>query len=74
MSSHDHDQQGRIEFEAEPLDPQPSGERVWLYTLTPCGSKQGTGADRLLPGGHSPHADTGFLSLPEAGEGLHAIR
>ena len=33
----DLEQQGRIqvEFEPEPLDPQPSHERAWLHTLTP---------------------------------------
>jgi len=71
-NDHDPDQQGRIqvEFEFEPLDPQPSGERVWLHTLTPYGGGQGPGAERLLPGGHSPraHAYSGFLSLPEVGE------
>jgi hypothetical protein len=68
----DKDKQGRIqvEFEFEPLDPQPSGERVWLHTLTPYGGGQDAAHARLpaMPHAARAHSYTGFLSLPEVGE------
>ncbi len=58
--------QGRIqvEFEWEHMDPQPSGERAWLHTLTPygggAGGPQGTGAKST--------SYNGLTSVPEIGE------
>jgi len=61
-NEHDPQQQGRIqvEFEWEALDPQTSGERAWLHTLTPYGG--GAGA------GKQSGQYAGFYSLPEVGE------
>ena len=61
-NEHDPQQQGRIqvEFEWEHLDPQSSGERAWLHTLTPYGG--GHGGDKKS----AQYA--GFYSLPEVGE------
>ncbi len=61
-NEHDPQQQGRIqvEFEWEHLDPQASGERAWLHTLTPYGG--GHGGDKKS----AQYA--GFYSLPEVGE------
>lgn len=65
--------QGRlqVEFEFEPLDPQPSGQRVWLHTLTPYGGGQDAAHARLSAAPHAARAASyggGFLSLPEVGE------
>lgn len=61
-NEHDPLQQGRIqvEFEWEHLDPQASGERAWLHTLTPYGG--GHGGDKKSA------QYSGFYSLPEVGE------
>ena len=61
-NEHDPQQQGRIqvEFEWERLDPQSSGERAWLHTLTPYGGGSGSGKQSAQY--------TGFYSLPEVGE------
>jgi len=61
-NEHDPQQQGRIqvEFEWEHLDPQSSGERAWLHTLTPYGGGHG--------GGKKSAQYAGFYSLPEVGE------
>ncbi len=60
-NEHDPLHQGRIqvEFEWEHMDPQPSGARAWLHTLTPYGG----GA-----GGAKATAYSGFYSVPEIGE------
>jgi len=61
-NEHDPQQQGRIqvEFEWEHLDPQSSGARAWLHTLTPYGGGHG--------GGKKSAQYAGFYSLPEVGE------
>ena len=60
-NEHDPLHQGRIqvEFEWEPMDPQPSAARAWLHTLTPYGG----GA-----GGAKSTSYNGFYSIPEVGE------
>ena len=60
-NEHDPQQQGRIqvEFEWEHLDPQSSGDRAWLHTLTPYGGGSG---------GKKSAQYSGFYSLPEVGE------
>ena len=72
-NANDPEQQGRVqvEFEVEPLDPQPSHERMWLHTLTPYGGGIGPGGARLLPAPRGPRAHAyaaGFYALPEVGE------
>jgi len=61
-NEHDPQQQGRVqvEFEWEALDPQTSGERAWLHTLTPYGGGHG--------GAKKSGQYAGFYSLPEVGE------
>ena len=61
-NEHDPQQQGRIqvEFEWEHLDPQSSGDRAWLHTLTPYGGGSGDGKKSAQY--------SGFYSLPEVGE------
>ena len=65
-NEHDPQQQGRIqvEFEWEHMDPQASGERAWLHTLTPYGG--GSGGTGI--GGKQSGQYSGFYSLPEVGE------
>jgi len=60
-NEHDPLHQGRIqvEFEWEHMDPQPSGARAWLHTLTPYGGGSG---------GAKSTGYTGFYSIPEVGE------